>query len=235
MDAETGRRRPMRPFSFSRVMTRQLGGLDRDRPRPRRPRRAPPSPRAFPRARREALDSLESPPRGHLVAPRSTRGDRRRPTTAGEASRSRHRRRSRPSRPRDRVVSRARDSVDRRSTRGNTSVRFIAIVMRSFASVREGTRASTSARCDRGRARRLPRAMRAASARAGAPGAAEGAISSGAAGTRRRHSLLGGITPRCVGFQGEGEKTGGPSAGSTARQPPPRRRKGRERHLDALE
>ena len=73
---------------------------------------------------------------------------------------------------------------------------------------------------DGARAEAPARAMRAASARAGAPGAAEGAISSGAAGTRRRHSLLGGITPRCVGFQGEGEKTGGPSAGSTARQPP---------------
>ena len=32
-------------------------------------------------------------------------------------------------------------------------MRFDAIVMRSFASGRGGTRASTSARCDRGRAR----------------------------------------------------------------------------------
>ena len=48
-------------------------------------------------------------------------------------------------------------------------MRFIAIVMRSFASVREGTRASTSARCDRGRARRRRGARgRGATARASA-------------------------------------------------------------------
>lgn len=99
-------------------MTRQLGGLDRDRPRPRRPRRARSSPRALPRATRSSLDSLDSPPRVLLVAPRSTSGDRRRPKTSGEVSISVHRRRARPSRTRDRVVSRARGTasiVDRRA------------------------------------------------------------------------------------------------------------------------